>query len=267
MTAADVDAAADVIVRGGWGDRRAFFRFAVGHPDCDPIVAEADGAVIGTGLGTRHGSVGWIGTIFVDPAWRGRGLGRRLTEAAIDGLEAAGCRTLLLVATEAGRRLYEKLGFEVQTTIRILEAAARPTGPGRPLVRRFGAGDLEPAMWLDRAATGEDRSALLRAFSGGGWTLAEDGRVRGFALHAVFGGWALVAADPDAAVGLLDHRRAIAAADRPVRTGLFEDNQDGIARLLADGWSEAWAAPRMVRGAPLEWRPDAIWGQFSHAMG
>jgi hypothetical protein len=37
--------------------------------------------------------------------------------------------------------------------------------------------------------------------------------------------------------------------------------------LLADGWTAAWEGPRLVRGEPLDWHPEAIWGQFHHAMG
>ena len=37
--------------------------------------------------------------------------------------------------------------------------------------------------------------------------------------------------------------------------------------LLADGWTEAWEGPRLIRGEPLDWHPEAIWGQFNHAMG
>ena len=38
-------------------------------------MAEADGGVVGTGVVSLNGPVGWIGTIFVDPAWRRRGVG------------------------------------------------------------------------------------------------------------------------------------------------------------------------------------------------
>ena len=49
--------------------------------------------------------------------------------------------------------------------------------------------------------------------------------------------------------------------------GVLLDNTVGLEALAADGWHEAWRAPRLVRGEPLIWRPDAIWGQFNHALG
>jgi hypothetical protein len=45
------------------------------------------------------------------------------------------------------------------------------------------------------------------------------------------------------------------------------ENEAGADALEARGWTEAWRAPRLIRGEPIDWRPDAIWGQFNHAMG
>src|ERR1700690_2245235 len=115
MLPADVDAAADAVRRGDWGDREAFVRFATGHANGRPILAERDREIVGTGVATVSGRGGWVGTIWVGPALRRHGLGRALTEAVIKELEGSGCRTLVLVATAAGRPVYERLRFEVLT--------------------------------------------------------------------------------------------------------------------------------------------------------
>src|SRR5664280_1789552 len=83
--------------------------------------------IVGTGVPTVSGRVGWVGTIWVAPALRGRGLGRALTEAVIEQLEDSGCWTLVLVATEAGRPVYERLGFEILTHDHALVASGRGT--------------------------------------------------------------------------------------------------------------------------------------------
>src|SRR5665647_1481260 len=106
---------------------RAFLRFAASHANCRPILAERDREIVGTGVATVSGRVGWVGTIWVAPALRGRGLGRALTEAVIEELEGSGCRTLVLVATEAGRPVYERLGFEILTHDHALVASGRRT--------------------------------------------------------------------------------------------------------------------------------------------
>jgi len=103
MTAADTEPAAELLRRGDWGERLIFFDWAIGQPTLAPLVAERDGEIVGTGVGSAHGRVGWVGTIFVAPERRGSGLGRAMTRAVIDELEARGCRTLVLIATSMGR--------------------------------------------------------------------------------------------------------------------------------------------------------------------
>lgn len=270
MTASDVDPVSDAILRSGWGDRRIKMAFVVGHPPCLPFVAEADGAIVGTGVTTINGPVGWIGTIWVDPEWRGRGLGTALTRATIDAAEAAGCRTLLLVATQAGQPLYEKHGFRVQTRYRIVEAPGLGAGAPDPRIRPFRASDLEDVVALDAAGTGEDRAHLLRAFAAPGTTRClerDDGSLGGFVIRAPWGGGATIAPDPDDALAILQARRLAAAPQKRVRAGLIESNTTGLERLIAAGWTDSWQAPRLIRGDMPAWQPNAIWGQFDHAVG
>jgi GNAT superfamily N-acetyltransferase len=283
MTRADIEPASQAILADDWGDRRAWFGFAVSHPHCRVFVAESDdGAIVGTGVATINGPVAWIGTIWVASSARGRGLGRALTEALIDAAEAAGCRTLVLVATEAGRPLYERLGFRVQTWYRTMEAPGlagpgemaaapgSPPGTGMRAVRAFRPDDLDAMAEIDRAATGEDRRHLLAAFATPDTTrvvTTESDMPGGFVVRAPWGGGATVAADPRDALAILRIRRLAAGPDRRVRAGILLENAQGAAALAADGWTEAWQAPRLVRGEPLDWHPEHIWGQFNHAVG
>lgn len=270
MTPDDAGATADAIHRSGWGGRHVKMAFVARHPECRPFVAEADGEIVGSGVTTVNGSVAWIGTIWVDPAWRGRGLGKALTLATIDAAEAAGCGTLILVATDAGRPLYEQLGFEVQANYRILEAPGLDGEPADPRVRAYGDADLPAITALDAEATGEDRGHLLRAFASPETTRCierSDGAVGGFVLRASWGGGATIVPDPDDAIALLHARRVRSTPDKRVRAGLLDTNHDGVERLLAAGWTDAWDAPRMIRGAMPPWQPNAIWGQFDHAVG
>jgi predicted N-acetyltransferase YhbS len=274
MTAADIEPAAAAVLADDWGDRRAWFEFAVGHPQCLAFVAEDDdGAVVGTGIVTINGPVAWIGTIWVAPSARGRGLGRALTEAPIEAAEATGCRTLVLVATEAGRRLYERLGFTVQTWYRTMEApglAMAPADQDEAVVRAFRPDDLEAMAGLDREATGEDRRHLLAIFATPDTARVVTGgpdEARGFVIRAPWGGGATITPSVADALTLLRARRVAAGPERRVRAGLLVENEAGAAALVAEGWTEAWRAPRLVRGDPLEWHPEHIWGQFNHALG
>ena len=270
MTAADVDAASDALLRNDWGDRRANFAFAAGHPECFAFVADADGAIVGTGIATINGTVGWIGTIWVDPGWRRRGLGMALTQATIDAADEAGCRTLVLVATDAGLPMYQRIGFEVQTEYRILEAPGLGGGVPDPRIRAFRSDDLDGMAALDRDATGEDRTHLLRAFAApdtARCVIRADGSIGGFVIRAPWGGGATIAPDPIDGATILRARRVAAGPEKRVRAGLLAENVAGVQMLTRDGWTEAWEGPRLIRGEPLDWRPEAIWGQFNHAMG
>jgi hypothetical protein len=93
------------------------------------------------------------------------------------------------------------------------------------------------------------------------------GELAAYLIRAPWGGGATVAADPSDALAILDARRRTAGPARRVRAGIVLENREGLDRLRAAGWSEAWRAPRLVRGAPLAWHPTWIWGQFNHALG
>ena len=50
--------------------------------------------------------------IYTAPAYRRRGVARRIVEKLIEDAKARGIRSVLLEATEMGRPLYESPGFE-----------------------------------------------------------------------------------------------------------------------------------------------------------
>jgi GNAT superfamily N-acetyltransferase len=285
MLPSDVDAATELILGNEWGVRREWLEFATSHSECLPLVAEADGAIVATGVGTANGTVGWIGTIFIAPERRGRGLGRALTQEIIDRLERAGCRSLVLVATSEGRRLYERMGFEVQTRYQILQVKGLPPAEGTEVadathpaagagaadaVRPFEAGDLPAIERLDQDGTGEDRAHAIRRLAAPDTTrvaTGDDGSIEGYVVRAPWGGGATIARTPEAALRILTARRRAAGEEGRVSLGVLAENADGLARLVDAGMRPSWSAPRMHRGAPLTWRPEWIWGQFNHAMG
>jgi len=275
MLPVDVDPAIDMIIRNDGDVSREFLAFATSQAACVPMFADADGTIVGTGVGTLSGTVGWIGTIFLVPSWRGQGIGRALTQAVIDRLEANGARTLVLVATAAGRRLYSTMGFEAQTRYRILEApglAALDRAMVQPTtaVRPFEPGDLDAMAALDREGTGEDRRHILERFASADSARVlpnVDGSIDAFVVRAPWGGGATVARSADAAMAIIIERRLRSGPDGRVRVGLLQDNAAGLARLAEVGFSPSWSAPRMARGEALTWHPEWIWGQFNHAIG
>jgi len=281
MTSDDVDAVGDATAAGGFGDRREFFRMAIELPDCRPILAVSEGRPIGTGLGAIHGDVGWIGVIFVAPELRGRGIGRALTVAVCDILQGAGCRSLVLVATDLGRPVYDRLGFREQTRYHMHPADpldSTPVPPPGANLRPIRTTDIDAIAVLDRHVSGEDRRPLIERFAASGWLLedepdagmaarAGEPSLRGYLLPTHRGNAALIAPRPEDAMCLLDLHRHLVPQGGTAWAGLLTENEAG-RRLLAERGRTEWRTfPRMVRGSEPEWRPAAIWGQFNHAMG
>ena len=121
---------------------------------------------------------------------------------------------------------------------------------------------------LSAAATGEDRTHLLAAFASpetATCLVRDDGTLGGFVVRAPWGGGSTIAPRLEDAEAILHARRVGRGPEHRIRAGLLAENEAGLERLLATGWTESWSAPRLIRGEPLRWQPEAIWGQFNHA--
>jgi len=92
-------------------------------PGTTLLLARLDGVIVGTltlvVFRVPTGVRAWIEDVVVDDAAGRRGIGRALTEAALDVARAAGVRTVDLTSRpsrEAANRLYQSAGFELRQT-------------------------------------------------------------------------------------------------------------------------------------------------------
>ena len=139
----------------------------------------------------------------------------------------------------------------------MVEAPGAGRGPQRiRAIRPFRPDDLTAMSALDAAGTGEDRCHLFRAFADAGndprASSATDGALGGFVVRAPWGGGATIAPDPEDALAILHARRrrpgsGAAGPGRRARVATRRASSVCAAR----GWTEAWRAPRLVRGDPL----------------
>jgi GNAT superfamily N-acetyltransferase len=265
MAAADVEAAIRAILAGGWGDRRASLQFFIRHPRAHPFVAEVGGEIIGTAVAAHNGRTGWVGLVFVSPSLRGRGLGSLLTGAVVDCLKGLGCRGILLVATDLGRPVYDRLGFRVDGEYAEFSGPSLPGIRQHPRVRRLEAEDLPEICAVDQKASGEDRSHLIDAIHDG-WVVADGGSIRGYALRTPWGLGPVIADNPAAGALLMDVIRGQAPAGR-MTIHTARANTAALVHLRATGFQEQRRCARMVLGEPAPWRPDHIWTIFSFALG
>ena len=279
MTLDDVASAVAMYRAGGWGERERFLRTVLSVSSCRLLVGTVDGELVATGMATINGPVGWIGSIFTKPECRSRGYGRAMTQAACDIIAAAGCRTAALIASDYGKPLYDTMGFRVDAEYEIYagpkagaaEAGAPEAGAaaaaGRVICRPMRAGDLAGALELDRLATGEDRSTLISALAHEGWVAEARGALRGYLVSIRPDSGALIAEDREAAAALLERLRANAAPGEPVHAALVSGHQMGRSLLADLGWRPAFRTPRMLRGDPIDWRPEMIWSVLGFAFG
>jgi GNAT superfamily N-acetyltransferase len=99
-----VEEAGQVVACGGWSFRNALFGAdALTGKQPEPLDPIQDPAR--------------IRAFFVRPGWARRGIGTMLLERCEEAAKRAGFRSLTLVATLPGRRLYEAYGFSVGETI------------------------------------------------------------------------------------------------------------------------------------------------------
>ena len=230
------------------------------------IAVTGRGRLVGGACTASFGETGWIGALGVLPRARRRGAGELLTRAAVDWLSERGAHTSLLYATEMGRRVYERCGFVAESPAR----AWRGTPPGSPTagsVRRLRPSDREQILALDRAATGEDRSAvldLLPALLGLGIERG-DGTLAAFALNTPWGaGPAVVADGEEAGMAML---RALVVEPQPVTVTVPDDNP-GVAQTLARwGFQTVNTAVRMRHGPPVGHDPSRMFGLFNLFFG
>jgi GNAT superfamily N-acetyltransferase len=138
----------------------------------------ADGTLAATTTAYCYGRrLAWIGMVLTDPAFRGRGYARRLMEHAIDWLDRRGVEWTRLDATDMGRPLYLKLGFEdegpierwaVATAHRATATehrAAQTEHRAARVSKRTAPFTVEEWLALDSESFGADRARLLESLA------------------------------------------------------------------------------------------------------
>jgi len=253
MTMTDVGAGMRLKDLAGWNQTSADWeRFLSASPDgC--FVAEAEGRVVGTVTTIAYqGRFGWIGMVLVDPEFRGRGIGTRLLNRAIENLDSRSIPTLKLDATPQGKPIYEKLGFvsEYEVERWTLARPARGT-----TAHTLGPPRLEDVLELDGEVFGADRSALLRTLVSAApdFTLAvrEHGGLAGYAFGRRgsvadhLGPW--TAQQESVACELLDEFLARSSRDK-IFVDCLKSNPFAKTLLRARGFEFSRPLTRMVRG-------------------
>jgi ribosomal protein S18 acetylase RimI-like enzyme len=260
MQPADLDFAAACTAAEGWSSeiRREFEGFFAHDPQgC--LIAEAGGEPIGVGVATSYGAAGFVGELIVLPAWRGRGVGRRLLDHAVDYLQAHGAGSIYLDGVQTAVSLYERAGFrQVCRSLRFIG-----TVPGRrhPGVCPMRPEHLPEVGRLDRQAFGADRGFFLARrlalYPERCYVLEEDGEMAGYIMgrqggeYVPVGPWLVRpgVARPERLLECL----AAGIGGRELAFGVLETNQAAVELAHALGLDEVRASPwRMALGPAVD---------------
>ncbi len=197
--------------------------------------------IVGTSMAIDYGGFGWIARMLVDPAYRGRGLGRALLEAALNALPPE--REVRLDATPLGRPLYESYGFTEEALLsrHVAQPSMRqPRDAGLHGVHPLTRDDINLVADHDQRIFGGQRRAVLE------WALSrsshsarivlDDHGVAGYCFGRqgrLFDQIGPVVARDDRVARQLVSSAMLRAGERPVAVDAFDDRAV-FARWLGD---------------------------------
>ncbi len=223
------------------------------------VVIYTDTGIVGTGNAFNLGESGWLGNIIVKPAYHRQGIGLFITRHLCRYLMEEGCKTILLLASDEGRSVYQKAGFRTIMKYRYFTSCNEtPVSlPGE--IRRIEKSDQEKVIEMDRKTTGEDRRLLILKSFKNGWVYDNRSSISGFYLPD-FGRGVVIAIDRLAGIKLLELKHSL----RNARSGIPVDNHEAIEYFANGGFTEISPCTRMMMGSELGWSPGNI---YSYAHG
>jgi Acetyltransferase (GNAT) family. len=182
----DIPAAMHLKRLAGWNQTESDWRTLLQLEPDGCFAAVFNDQVVGTTTTTSYGGeLAWIGMVLVRPENRRAGIATKLLQTALSYLDHK-VAVVKLDATEEGKYVYERIGFEVESSIerwsRRGEAASFDRQP-----EEIDSDTQRQILQLDARAFGADRSKLLDVLLASSCvrpviTRSEEGSVTGYAL-------------------------------------------------------------------------------------
>ena len=221
---------------------------------------EVEGQLAATATLVCYGqTLAWLGMVLTHPDFRRSGFARALVNRAMQQAKVLGIQTVKLDATNAGRPLYESLGFSGEQKVERWQRAPRAgQSPG---------GARSPCISLDAAACGCNRSQLLMhltntsnaASPSDGYSLDRPGRLNRYLGPSI-------ALSPQAARSLIEETIA-----RHPGTGWFWDllpaNRTAVAIAHEPGFERVRTLTRMSWGRELREKTNQIFALAGLELG
>ena len=185
LTRKDIEFAVSLTVDEGWNYTPGEIGLML-DLDPDGSFVYEDEVPLGMATCVTYGRTGVLGHLIVSKKGRGRKIGNSLVEAAVDYMESKGAEAILVHATEAAVRLYQKHGFTVrdQTSCMHLKLDSAYHRKSSSLCSEIHESELSEVIDVDQRLFGDDRGKLLerlhKEYPKGAFKLERGGRIEGF---------------------------------------------------------------------------------------
>jgi GNAT superfamily N-acetyltransferase len=262
----------------GWAVHEWALRAAIEPPHARGVVAVVRGRdIVGVGSGISYGTFGVVGNMVVHPDHRRLGIGAAILEEVLGFLEGCAVRRIELSATDAGRPLYARYGFEQHDrgASAVVPRSVDLDGSRADEITVVEAGPADAASLAayDAPRFGGDRRSLLE-------TMFRDPERPALVArrHDRIVGWGwirpdaqrlgpLVADTPVVALALIGEAFHRLPGTVTLRLNLPPANRGGVDALRAAGAAlESWDG-RMARGPDVDRRDETIYASTVGALG
>ena len=270
MRDTDIPFAVSLTDYENWGYLPDDFRRLLSYEAAGCFVVCEGGESAGIVTTTSYDDFAFIGSLIVEEHHRGKGIGQALMSQAIEYLRGRGVKSMELDGVFHAVSLYRRLGFrDKYLSLRFMRKAQEQHKT--PMPDRIN--NAEEIIAYDKAATGLDRSRVIREYFGegsGAVYVEKKAEIRGYGIvrpraGGIFGIGPVVCND-DSVGRQLMHRMVAGHGHHELEMGVPEINREAIEICRELGFEYRMPSLRMYRGDKRDYERN-IYCIFSPEKG
>lgn len=164
MTKADIPFAIALKDAVGWNQTKTDWDTFLQLEPHGCLLAESSDRKIATALAIDYEqTLGWISMVIVHPSQQKKGIGKMIFQDALAYLRQKGVKSVLLDASDAGRPLYESVGFKKRYVIHRYESVANVGTHTFPELHPItSVDDIKNISLWDKKYFGASRERMLK---------------------------------------------------------------------------------------------------------
>ena len=245
-----------------WDDITLPHKLYISSPFCNPIKIVVNEQIAGIGTAIKHQDTAWLAHIIVHPHYRGKGVGKTITQTLVDSIDKQQCKTIYLIATDLGYPVYQKVGFREEADYAHLtkEIETLPV-TASPSIIGYKKKYHDEVIALDKYISGEDRAERLNGQMETSLLYVSENSAEG-AYFPHLGNGLIIAKNPTAGIELMKLR--LEERDFAI---LPAANKPAIKFLLDSDFKRVRISKRMFLGKRRKWRPASIYNRISGQFG